>query len=338
MKEDTQTACRFCWWYAGAADCVREHGEPAAGARFGARNADRGPAGDGRNEDRLVRQSLTESVVLSVLGGVAGIFVAFAGVKAVVALAFHGAHYVPIDATPSLPVLGFAFGLSLMTGVLFGTAPAWLASHTDPAAVLHGAGRTTRDGTSMSQKMLVVVQATLSVVLLAGAGLLTRSLMKMQHQNFGFEIDQRVSLGVNAPFSSYSPAKLDATYRTLQERLTQIPGVERAALASIRLSGQLGRDRVRQGQGMSNMRIGRVILGSRERRIPGDDGATIVRGRSITEQDTASTQNIAVVDEAFVKKFFKPGEEPIGTHFGMNDPQYGGMFEIVGIVRTRTIP
>ena len=136
--------------------------------------------------------------------------VAYLGVKAIVALAFHSAHYVPIDAAPSLPILLFAFGLSLVTGILFGTAPAWLTSHAEPAEALRGANRSTRDNSSIPQKALVVVQATLSIVLLAGAGLLIRSLQKMEHQDFGFETDHRVNVSVNAPFSGYSPDKLDA--------------------------------------------------------------------------------------------------------------------------------
>ena len=150
-----------------------------------------------------MRQSLTESLVLSVMGGLLGLAVAFLGVKLVVVLAFHGARYVPIDAAPSLPVLGFAFLLSLLTGALFGTAPAWLATHAEPAEALRGTNRSTKDRSSFSQKALVVVQAALSVVLLAGAGLLTRSLQKLQHQDFGYETDHRVTISLTAPFNSY---------------------------------------------------------------------------------------------------------------------------------------
>ena len=110
----------------------------------------------GASRKRLIRQSFTESVVLSVLGGVAGVVVAYLGVKLMVALAFHSAHYVPIDATPSLPVLAFAFGLSLVTGVLFGTAPAWFTSHGNPVEALRGANRSTRDSATLPQKILVV--------------------------------------------------------------------------------------------------------------------------------------------------------------------------------------
>lgn len=290
----------------------------------------------GATKMRLVRQSLTETLVLALLGGVAGILIAFAGVKLIVALAFHSARFVPIDARPSLAVLGFAFGMALVTGLLFGTAPAWFAARTNPAVVLHGAGRSTRDSRALPQKTLVVVQAALSVVLLTGAGLLTRSLMKMEHQNFGFETDHRVSLRVNAPFSAYSPEKLDATYRALEERLKRIPGVEGVALAMYTpFTNNWDAMVARQGQGKIDVNgdnassWDRVSAGYLELM-----GQRILRGRSISAHDTASTPNVAVVDEAFVKKFFKPGEEPIGTHFGMNDEQYSGMFEIVGVVRT----
>jgi predicted permease len=290
----------------------------------------------GANRRRLIRQSLTESIVLSVLGGAAGLAVAYLGVKAIVALAFHGAKYVPIDATPSLPVLAFAFALSLLTGVLFGTAPALLASRAEPAEALRGANRTTRDRSSISQKVLVIVQATLSVVLLAGAGLLTHSLDKLQHQDFGYEIDRRVTLSLTAPFSSYPQPKLDAMYRELQDRLSHIPGVERAALAHYTpLQDNWGEIVIRQGHGMPNMNDDN-IGSSWDHVNPGyleTLGQHILRGRSITEQDTATTQKIAVVNEAFVKRFFKPGEEPLGSHFGLDLPQYSNTFEIVGIVR-----
>jgi predicted permease len=290
----------------------------------------------GASRRRLIRQSLTESIVLSVMGGAAGVLVACLGVKIIVALAFHSAQFVPINATPSIPLLAFAFGVSLITGLLFGTAPALLTSKAQPADALRGANRSTRDGASLSQKSLVVVQATLSVVLLTGAGLLTRSLQKMEHQDFGFETDHRVNLFVNAPFSSYSSAKLDATYRALGTRLERIPGVQSAALAQYTpFTDNWGELVIRQGQGAP--KIGEESEASWDHVGPGyleTMGQYIVRGRSITEQDTDATQAIAVVDEAFVKKFFKPGEDPIGTRFGLDLVKFSSMFEIVGVVHT----
>jgi predicted permease len=289
----------------------------------------------GASRKRLIRQSFTESVVLSVLGGVAGVAVAYLGVKLIVALAFHHAHYVPIDAAPSLPVLAFAFGLSLFTGVLFGTAPAWFASNGNPVEALRGANRSTRDSATLPQKILVVVQAVLAIVLLAGAGLLTRSLRNLEHQSFGFETDHRLSIVMNGPPASYTEAQLDPLYRALQARLAAIPGVERAALALYTpYIDNWGEMIIPEGHGVpqllddnSGSSWDRVSAGYLETM-----GQPIVRGRSITEQDTGTTRSVAVVSETFAKRFF-PNQDPIGKHFGLDLPQYNTSFEIVGVVR-----
>ena len=289
----------------------------------------------GASRNRLIRQTLTESILLGVFGGAAGLVVAFLGVKLIVAMAFHGAHFVPISATPSLPVLGFAFALSLVTGAVFGTAPAWLATHADPAEALRGANRSTRDHASWSQNTLVVVQATLSVVLLTGAGLLTRSLGNLQHQDFGYELDHRITIGVTAPWSSYSQAQLDALYRELGDRLAHIPGVQRAALAQYTpLTDNWGELVIRQGHGMPGQN--EPAGSSWDHVAPGyleTLGEHLIRGRSISEDDTAATENVVVVDEAFVKRFFKPGEDPIGQYFGLDLPRHSSTFKIVGEVR-----
>jgi predicted permease len=265
----------------------------------------------GASRRRLIRQSFTESVVLSLLGGLAGVVVAYLGVKLIVALAFHSAHYVPIDAAPSLPVLAFAFGLSLFTGVLFGTAPAWFTSHGNPAEALRGVNRSTRDSATLPQKILVVVQATLSIVLLAGAGLLTRSLRNLEHQSFGFETDHRISIVMNGPPATYTEPQLDALYRVLQQRLARIPGVERAGLALYTpFIDNWGELIVPEGHGVpqldsnSNSSWDRVSPGYLETM-----GQRILRGRSITEDDTGSAGNVAVVNETFVchPVFPRPG-------------------------------
>src|SRR5262249_4644654 len=138
--------------------------------------------------------------------------------------------------------------------VVFGTAPAWFTSHADPAEALRGANRTTRDNTSMSQKVLVVVQATLSVILLAGAGLLTRSLQNLQHQDFGYEMDHRVTLSCDGPYATYSTPKLDSMYRELKQRVEHIPGIRRAGLALYTpMQDNWGEIPIREGQGMPNM-------------------------------------------------------------------------------------
>src|ERR1019366_8644803 len=170
---------------------------------------------------------------------------------------------------------------------------------------------------------------------LAGAGLLTRSLQKMERQDFGFETDHRVDISVNARFSSYSPEKLDATYRELQSRLEQIPGVEHAALALYSpFTDNWGEMIIREGHGPVDVNADNGASWDHVSSSYLDTmGQHVLRGRGITEQDTATTLKVAVVDEAFVRKLFKSGENPIGTHFGVNLPEYSGTFEIVGVVR-----
>src|SRR6202022_2531336 len=123
----------------------------------------------GATRRQMIAQALMESILLAVGGGIAGLVVAMAAARLLLALAFPSSHFLPISTAPSLIVLAFAFGLALVTGIIFGAAPAWLATRTDPAEALRGSGRGTRDRSSFARKALLVVQATLSVVLVAGA-------------------------------------------------------------------------------------------------------------------------------------------------------------------------
>ena len=126
----------------------------------------------GATPREIIMQALTESVLLAVLGGIAGLIVAMGAAQLLLSLAFHNAHFLPISTTPSLMVLGFAFALALITGIIFGAAPAWLATRTDPADALRGTGRGNTDHSTFARKALLVMQATLSVVLVAGATML----------------------------------------------------------------------------------------------------------------------------------------------------------------------
>ena len=142
----------------------------------------------GASRAQMVRQALIESVLLAIAGGIAGLVVSIAAARLLLALAFAGTAFLPVDTRPAPLVLGFAFGLALLTGIVFGAAPAWFATRTDPIDALRGAGRTTRDHSSFARNVLLVVQATLSVVLVAGSTMLARSLGNLESQDFGFEI------------------------------------------------------------------------------------------------------------------------------------------------------
>src|SRR2546427_4954069 len=185
----------------------------------------------GATPRQIVTEALTESVLLAIGGGIVGLLVAMAAARLLLALAFHSSHFLPISATPSFIVLAFAFGLALVTGVIFGAAPAWLATRTDPAEALRGSGRGSKDRSSLTRKALLVVQATLSVVLVAGATMLARSLNKLEHQDFGYQVQNRVEVSVNRPPATYTQPQLASLYRQLEDHLNRLPGVQGAGLS-----------------------------------------------------------------------------------------------------------
>jgi len=241
--------------------------------------------------------------------------------------------YVPIEATPSTPVLLFALGVSLLTGVLFGIVPAWMTSRADPIEALRGASRSTRRGASWSQRALVIVQAAVSLVLLSAAVMLSQSLRNLEHQNFGFAVQDRYMASIDAFQAGYQPEQLDLLYRRIFERLGRIPGVQGVAGATYApMSGDSWNDGVRI-QGKPEPHSGEDFNATWTRVTPGffsTLGNNITRGRAIDERDTANSPLVAVVNEAFVQKFLK-GENPIGKRFGADEMIHAGDFEIVGV-------
>jgi len=303
-------------------------------ARSTARRGDvalRMALGAGRN--RVTRQILTESVLLSSIGGLAGLVVAFAGTHMILALAFPDSKNLPINAGPSLPVLGFACLVSLVTGVLFGTGPAWLSSHAQPAEALRGANRSTRDRSSLPQKALVVFQAALSLVLVAGAILMTKSLANLEHQRFGVATANRYVVHFDPAGAGYTLDRLPGLYRQLEDRFSTLPGVTNVGLALYSpLEGDNWGDCVIQ-QGHPAPRPGEHCGSSWDRvsaHFLEAVGVPMVRGRGFTAQDTNAAPQVVLVNQTFVKHFF-PNQDPIGQHFGIDDVKYSGSWEIVGV-------
>src|SRR6202453_2541719 len=259
----------------------------------------------GASRQRLVRKALVESLLLAVIGGVLGIGVAYAGTRLVLHLAFQiggSNHFVPVSASPSWPVLVFTLGISVLTGVIFGIVPAWLTSHADPIEALRGANRSVGGNRSWAPRSLVIAQVAVSLVLLSAAALLGRSLRNLEHQNFGFEAEGRYIAEINPMLGNYKPEQLEPLFRQIDDRLLQIPGVRSVAPALYApMTGDSWNDGIRIE--------GRPEPGAKEntsagwvRVMPGffeTIGAKIVLGRSITEDDTAATRKIAVINEAF---------------------------------------
>jgi predicted permease len=289
----------------------------------------------GASRTRLVRQVVTEGLLLALLGGATGVALAFVGTRAILLLAFRGAEFIPIEASPSVPVLLFALGVSMLTGVIFCIVPAWMNSHARPVESLRGAGRSIAEGSTLPQKALLVLQATLSLVLLVGAGLATESLRRLENQNFGFETRGRVLVQVEPDLAGYSRERIVAVYNALQERLREIPGV---------LSASLSKYSPMEG---SNWGEGISIAGRPSQKDYADTrsaslntvsahyfetmGTRLVRGRLIDESDTPASRHVAVVNETFVRKHFPKGDA-LGQHFGIGDVSHANDYEIVGVV------
>ncbi|HZV87552.1 MAG TPA: ABC transporter permease [Candidatus Binatus sp.] len=289
----------------------------------------------GAPRSRLVRLALTEGVILGLLGGAVGLAVAYAGTRVILSLAFRGAHYVPIDAMPSLPVLGFAALLSLLTSVIFAAAPAWINSKASAGEALHGAQRSVHSGSSIPQKSLVVLQAALSLVLLAGAGLLAESLRNLEGQQFGFATDGRLIVKIDPTLAGYTSDHLAGLYRSLKDRLRQIPGVESVSFSlyspmadmnwsgGISIAGRAHSSNPHDWDGSSWLRVSSDYFET--------IGTPLVRGRFIDERDTPNSLHVAVINEAFARKYF-PNSDSLGKHFGAGDAGHSGDYEIVGIV------
>jgi putative ABC transport system permease protein len=287
----------------------------------------------GAPRTRQIGQVLTESTLLALLGAVAGVGLAYGGTRLILHLAFQKS-YVPIQASPSLPVLGFTFLVSLLTGVLFGVAPAWMTANADPAEALRGANRSTAQGSSWTQKSLVVLQAALSLVLLCAAGLLMQSLRNTHNQHFGFETANRYLLHVDPQMAGYKPDQLEALYRQVRGNLAAIPGVKRVSYSlympmegnnwgeTVYLEGQAPPPPDSNENESSWVRVSDGYFDL--------IGTKIVQGRPISEQDTQATRPVAMVNQTFANKFFKGGNA-LGKHFGDLDAKYSGKFEIVGV-------
>jgi predicted permease len=284
---------------------------------------------------QIVMQALTESVLLAIGGCLAGLVLASAAARLLLALAFQSTRFLPVSTAPSLAVLACSFALALLTGMIFGAAPAWFATRTHPAEVLRGAGRGVSAHSSFTSQALLAVQACLSVVLVAGATMLARSLDKLQNQDFGFQVQGRIAVQLNGPPASYTLPKLAALYRQVETRLNNLPGVHGSGLALYNpLTDNWGELIYVAGHPAAKMdgesesswdRVSTHFLDTLS--MP------ILRGRNFTDADNENSAPVAIVNQAFVKRFFRSGEDPIDQHFGADRPEDANIFRIVGVVR-----
>ena len=256
----------------------------------------------GASRARLVRKALAESLTLSVFGAAAGIAVAYAGARLILHLAVAGPDtWVPLEPAPSVPVLLFALGLSVITGVAFGVAPAWMVALAYPIDALRGVDRARAGGrsclgTAAAQKTLVIVQATVSVVLLSAAAMLGQSLRNREHRNFGFDTEGRYLVTIDPRISGYRQEELVPRFREIEGQLRSVPGVHMVgSVLEAPLNGWVWPHDIRiEGETEEEASSGwtRVTPGFFETL-----GAKIVIGRPISGEDNAETRPVAVVNE-----------------------------------------
>jgi macrolide transport system ATP-binding/permease protein len=290
----------------------------------------------GAQRSHIIRQLLTESVLLAGLGGIVGLAVAYAGARMLLAMAFPGAQNIPINAAPSPLVIGFAFALSLLTGILFGVAPAWIAAQAQPAEVLRSGSRTVASGASLLQRGLVVLQASLSLVLLVGAGLFAQSLNKLETSNLHLDSKNRYIIHINPQAAGYATTQLESLYRTMEAQFHAIPGIGKVGIATYTPMEDNNWSNGMQVQGEPDPNKGASFVKGNAEYFD-SVGTHVLTGRGFLPQDLSSAPSVAVINKEFVKQFFKPGENPIGHRIGSAPgPESAGDFEVVGVVDDTT--
>ena len=284
----------------------------------------------GASRGRLIRQLLTESLLLAFIGGVVGILLAQWGVSLLVT---RVAATTPLDVRPDAWILLFTLGISLVSGVLFGIAPALRATKADLTTALkektaHGRKRRLNLGSA-----LVVVQVAVSLILLVGAGLFARSLIKLQQEDLGFNRDNVLLASVDTRLAGYKIAELSSVYRQLYDRMSALPNVQSVTMASYSPMQGTGTNSTITVRGytpaenedtaVSDIQIGPNFTETLS--VP------LLLGRDIGLQDTPNSPKVAVVTQSFAKSFFG-NENPVGRRATFESDSDKDDFEIVGVV------
>ena len=293
----------------------------------------------GAGAPRLFRQVLTESVLLASIGGAIGLLLAHWADTALLRMVSTSSDQIRLDLHPDARILGFTLGVSLLTGILFGIAPAFHATRADLNSVLKGtsrgvAGSTVHAGRVPTGKILVIAQVALSLLLLVVAGLFVRSFRNLSATQLGYDRDHLLQFSVNPLSSGYKRAEIPALDQDILRKVAAIPGVRGATLTDNPLMS--GRD--------SSSPV--TIEG--QKTLPGNDadvrwdmigpnffsttGIPILKGREITEHDGGNGQRAGVINETMARKYF-PNSEAIGQVALVHTTAGEAPFVIVGVVR-----
>jgi macrolide transport system ATP-binding/permease protein len=290
----------------------------------------------GASRIRLIRQMLTECLLLSIGGGILGIAVAFWCIRVLPKWASTGATTIPLNLTPDTRVLFFSLFIAMATGILFGLAPAFQSAHVDPASVMKAsaANISGHEGSSRwsLRKTLVASQVALSLVLLVGAGMFLRTLSNYSRLDPGFDRNHILSVHLNTSLVGYKTNEYLPLYQKLIDRMDEIPGVRSSAVDTCALSDGCpdATDATIQEEGGKgqpvHVQFNRVSLDYFK-----TVGLELVRGRAFATTDNATGPGVALVNQAFASRFLN-GSDPVGKWLVSNLDNGSGRFEIVGVV------
>jgi predicted permease len=287
----------------------------------------------GANRGRLARQLLTESVLLAMLGGASGVLLTVWLTKLIAQL-MPAALPMRLSLALDWRVCGFAVCVSLLTGLIFGLAPAWRSSRVDLTEAIKSSGREGPARSSRLARALIVAQMAVCLILLVAGALCLRSLIKAESLNPGFRVEERVVAEVNLHDYGYSDAQSEAFYARLLERLGATPGVRSASLTNcLPLGTEHNAMRVRP-EGTSAQSEDGGILAAAYDVAPGyfnTMGTSLLRGREFTGGDRAGSPLVAVLNETAAARFW-PGASPLGRRLVI-DAKTGETVEIVGVVQ-----
>jgi predicted permease len=288
----------------------------------------------GARRARLIRQLLTESLMIAILGGVVGVIIAWWGSRTLLLMASDGPEAVPLNVNPNIRILAFTFLVSLVSAIVFGTAPALRAANVEPNNSLKG-GKTGSLTVFQSPvgKLLVISQVALSLLLLVGAGLFVRTLINLQSLPSGFNAENVIRFDVDPSATGYKEEdpKLPVLLREIEENVKRVPGVSAAAFSFFVFH---------QGQWSSLVRGLSDDLPEQQRtvrnNVVGIDffqamGIPFVSGRNFSTSDNANTPKVAVISELMAQRIF-PNKSPLGQHFSIGGPN-NEQIEVVGVVK-----
>jgi putative ABC transport system permease protein len=281
---------------------------------------------------RLMRQLLTESLLLSLTGAALGILFAHWGARLLVGFLSLGQNRIFLDLSIDYRVLGFTAGVAILTGLLFGLAPAWKGTRVDPHSAMKANARGTIEGSKFGLgKALVVMQVALSLVLVVAAGLMLTTFFRLETLDPGFEREHVLLADVALSKGQYSPARLSAIFGEMLERLRTLPGVRSAsASGETPINGEIDAGYL-QFDGYTSKAL--VYDNSVSDRFFETLGTDLLAGRDFNSHDTPESSKVAVVNQTIVNKFFA-GQNPIGKHFRPEQgDQLGAAVEIIGVVK-----